>query len=95
MENNCKVVSSFYKYIKIENPAEFQKEHLEFCLYIGLKGRILVGGEGINGSVYGERETVEKYKSELRKNPLFGDIEFKEHITDKPAFRKMFVRVRN
>ena len=94
MEDNHKIVSSFYKYVKIENPAEFQRQHLEFCLSIGLKGRILLGDEGINGSVYGARDTVEKYKSELRKNPLFSDIEFKEQISEKPAFRKMFVRVR-
>ena len=89
-----KIVSAFYKYVKIENSAEFSKNHLEFCLSIGLKGRILVGEEGINGSVYGPSGIVEKYKSELRKNPLFFDIEFKEHATDKIAFRKIFVRVR-
>ena len=94
MDNKYKVVTSFYKYIKIENPAEFQRKTLEFCLSIGLKGRILLGEEGINGSVYGTRETVEKYKSELRKNPLFSDIEFKEQISEKIAFRKMFVRIR-
>ena len=94
MENNHKIVSSFYKYVKIENPAEFQKQHLEFCLSIGLKGRILVGEEGINGSVYGTKELIENYKKELRKNSLFSDIEFKEQISEKPAFRKMFVRIR-
>src|SRR3989338_10922960 len=94
MEDNHKIVSSFYKYVKIGNPAEFQRQHLEICLSIGLKGRILLGEEGINGSVYGTRDTVEKYKSELRKNILFSDTEFKEQISEKPAFRKMFVRVR-
>src|SRR3989344_5246984 len=94
METKSAIVSAFYKYVRIENPVEFHKEHLEYCLSIGLKGRILVGEEGINGSVYGNKHIVEKYKSELRKNPLFADIEFKENITDKPAFRKMFVRVR-
>ena len=72
-----KIVSAFYKYVKIENPAEFVAKHLEFCLSIGLKGRILVGEEGINGSVCGTRETVEKYKAKLKKNPLFSDIEFR------------------
>ena len=94
MENNLKLVSSFYKYVKIENPAEFQKKHLELCSSLGLKGRILVGDEGINGSVYGTRELIENYKVELRKNNLFSDIEFKEQISEKIAFRKMFVRVR-
>ena len=94
MENKFKIVSAFYKYVKIENPLDFQKEHLEFCLALGIKGRILVGEEGINGSVYGTREIVEQYKTKLKENPLFSDIEFKEHPTNKIAFKKMFVRVR-
>jgi UPF0176 protein len=92
--SKLKIVSSFYKYVRIDNPLEFQQKHLEFCLSLGLKGRILVGEEGINGCVYGIRKAVEKYKRELVKNPLFEDIEFKDNIANKTAYRKMFVRVR-
>ena len=88
------IVSSFYKYIKIEDPAKFQQEHLELCKSLSLKGRILVGEEGINGSVYGLKKSVEEYKSTLKNNPLFSDMEFKDQETEKQAFRKMFVRVR-
>ena len=89
-----KIVSSFYKYVKIDNPVEFVQKHLEFCLSLGLKGRILVGEEGINGCVYGNKEIVERYKNELMNNPLFSDIEFKDHMANKIAYRKMFVRLR-
>lgn len=89
-----KIVSSFYKYVKIGSPLGFQQEHLQFCLLLGLKGRILIGEEGINGCVYGTKNKVEKYKNELRKNPLFSDIEFKDTYTEKPAYRKMLVRLR-
>ena len=97
MQNNMpeqKIVSSFYKYVHIGNPLEFQQRHLEFCMSLGLKGRILVGEEGINGCVYGTKSQIEKYKHELRENPLLSDIEFKDHITNKIAYRKMFVRLR-
>ena len=94
MNMEPKIVSSFYKYIKIGNAPDFAREHLEFCLSLGLKGRILLGEEGINGCVYGTKSQVEKYKNELRKNHLFSDIEFKENAAEKPAYRKMFVRVR-
>jgi len=89
-----KIVSSFYKYVKIGNPLKFQQKHLEFCLSLGLKGRILLGEEGINGSVYGDESTIIKYQNNLRKNPLFADIEFKDQEANKIAFRKMFVRIR-
>ena len=97
MQNNIsepKIVSSFYKYTPISNPLEFQQKHLQFCLSLELKGRILVGEEGINGCVYGTKSQIERYKNELRQNPLFLDIEFKDNLAEKPAYRKMFVRVR-
>ena len=89
-----RTVSSFYKYAIIENPAEFQKEHFEFCKSLNLTGRILVGEEGINGSVCGAKEDAEEYKDYLRNDPLFHDVEFKDSVSLKPAFRKLFVRVR-
>ncbi len=89
-----KIVSSFYKYVRIEDPVKLQQEQLDLCKSLNLKGRILLGEEGINGSVYGLKKNVEKYKSTLKKNSLFSDIEFKEQETDEPAFRKIFVRIR-
>jgi len=41
----------YYKYITIEDPEAFAEEHLALCKEIGLLGRILVGYEGINGTV--------------------------------------------
>ena len=89
-----KIVVSFYKYARIENAIELQKEQFELCKSLDLKGRILLGQEGINGSVCGTRIMVKAYKETLRKNPLFFNISFKEQETDKPAFRKLFVRIR-
>lgn len=88
------VVGSFYKYVKIENVLGLQKSQLELCKSLQLKGRILLSEEGVNGSVFGARESVERYKQEIKKNPLFSDVEFKEQAAEKPAFRKLFVRVR-
>ena len=39
----------YYKYVPIENAEQFAADHLAFCKSIGLKGRILVADEGING----------------------------------------------
>jgi len=94
MNKNKMIVSCFYKYVKINNVDEFQQEHLEYCNLLGLKGRIMVGEEGINGGISGSKEQINKYKKEITKNPLFSDMEFKDQITNKRAYRKMFVRLR-
>lgn len=88
------VVASFYKYADIENPLNFRNEQLGLCQSLNLKGRILIGKEGINGSVCGKREDVEKYKQGLRKNALFSDVDFKEQESQKQAFSRLYVSAR-
>ena len=87
-------VLSFYKYVRIGNPAKIQEEQIKLCKSLNLLGRILLGEEGINGSVYGAKESVQAYRQELSKSGLFCGIEFKEQPSQKPAFRKLFVRIR-
>lgn len=43
----------YYKYVKIENPEFFAEEHLGYCRDLGLRGRILISPEGINGTCSG------------------------------------------
>ena len=91
---NTMIVASFYKYVEIDNPLQFQQEQLNLCKRLKLNGRIMIGEEGINGSIYGLKENVEEYRKSLKFNPLFSDLEFKEELTVKTAFRKLFVRLR-
>ncbi len=85
----------FYKFVNIENPEKFNKEHQEFCNLLGIKGKVLVAKEGINGSISGLDEQVEKYKTHLRSDDRFRDIEFKEEIGLQHPFEKMIVRVKH
>lgn len=85
----------FYKFVKIEDPQSLQLEHLQFCKKIGVKGKVLLGEEGINGSVSGSKEQVEAYKKGLTADARFSDIIFKEELGTHHPFRRMLVRVRN
>ncbi|MEK6825253.1 MAG: rhodanese-related sulfurtransferase [Nanoarchaeota archaeon] len=84
----------FYKYVRIEDPLSFKESHLDFCKDIGLRGRILVAEEGINGSVAGTEEQVEAYKSELRRDNRFADIIFKEDLSISIPFKKMIIKIK-
>ncbi|AQQ54385.1 oxygen-dependent tRNA uridine(34) hydroxylase TrhO [Planococcus lenghuensis] len=95
MQNHTYNVLLFYKYVPIEDPETFAAEHLEVCKELGLKGRILVGHEGINGTCSGTIEQTEKYTDMLKADPRFSDIVFKIDETDGHAFKKMHVRFRN
>lgn len=84
----------YYKYVDIENPEQFRKEHKQLCDEIGLKGRILVSDEGLNGTVSGTIEQTDKYMDALRSDERFEDIMFKIDDADSHAFEKMHVRYR-
>ncbi|WP_178022991.1 rhodanese-related sulfurtransferase [uncultured Paenibacillus sp.] len=92
MEQHAYRVLLFYKFVRIEDPAAFTAGHLQYCKELGIKGRILIAAEGINGTLSGTVEQTEKYMKDLRANPPFADIVFKIDETDGHTFKKMFVR---
>lgn len=85
----------YYMYVPIENPEEFAALHLQFCKELGLKGRILVAAEGINGTVSGTVEQTEKYMEIMHQDERFADMVFKIDEEDEHAFKKMHVRHRS
>lgn len=84
----------YYYYTDIEDPEAFSAEHLKFCKELGLKGRILVAKEGINGTCSGTIEQTDAYMEHMKNHPLFEGIVFKIDEVDGHAFKKMHCRPR-
>lgn len=84
----------YYHYVTIEDPEQFASEHLAFCKELGLKGRILVAHEGINGTCSGTIEQTEKYMEYMKAHPFFHDIVFKIDEAEGHTFKKMHCRPR-
>lgn len=84
----------FYKYTKIDNPEELMNDQRALCEKLKLKGRIIIAGEGINGTLEGVYKNIQKYCSVLKKDPRFADIHFKFSEGDGKAFPKLSVKVR-
>ena len=87
-------VTSFYKYIKLASPKKFQKAHQQYCSRLGIKGKVLVAKEGINGSISGTNTQINRYKKNLFRNPLFKGMVFKDTLAEGHPFRRMLVRLR-
>ncbi|MED4203230.1 rhodanese-related sulfurtransferase [Neobacillus mesonae] len=94
-ENKPYRVLLYYMYVPIENPEEFAAQHLQFCKDLGLKGRILVAGEGINGTVSGTIEQTDQYMKTMKEDARFAEMVFKVDEADVHAFKKMHVRPRS
>ncbi|MFN3404942.1 MAG: rhodanese-related sulfurtransferase [Cytophagaceae bacterium] len=84
----------YYCYTEIADPEKFREEHHRFCLDLGLKGRIIVASEGLNGTVSGTVENCQKYMEVIKADPRFGSIDFKVEGSEKNAFQKLHVRVK-
>nr|WP_169810142.1 rhodanese-related sulfurtransferase [Paenibacillus antarcticus] len=84
----------FYKFVEITNSEKEAVNHLAYCKSLGVKGRILIADEGINGTISGTIEQTEAYMREMHSNPLYSDMEFKIDPAEEHAFRKIFVRHR-
>jgi len=95
MESNKNYrVLLYYNYVQIEDPEGYAAAHLTFCRELGLKGRILVAQEGINGTVSGTVEQTDAYMEAMHNDPRFKDMVFKIDEHDGHAFKKMHVRPR-
>ncbi|QKY71168.1 rhodanese-related sulfurtransferase [Lentibacillus sp. CBA3610] len=95
MENNQDYrVLLYYKFVPIDDPVTFSEEHLAFCQDLGLKGRILVAHEGLNGTVSGTVEQTQKYMEAMHQDSRFADMTFKIDKHDRHTFKKMHVRHR-
>ncbi|KAB2332543.1 rhodanese-related sulfurtransferase [Bacillus mesophilum] len=92
-EKNYRVLL-YYMYVPIENPEEYAQEHLAFCQELGLKGRILIADEGINGTVSGTVEQTDQYMAAMKADPRFAEMIFKIDEAEEHAFKKMKVRHR-
>jgi len=82
----------YYKYIYIEDHVNYAKLHLNFCRSLGLKGRILIAEEGINGTLSGSEDQVKAYMYSMKMDPRFKDMDFKIDQANEHAFKKLYVR---
>lgn len=65
------------------------------CDSLGLKGRIIISRDGINGTVGGPMSAVKKYWRGTREFAPFKDIDFKWSEATGEVFPRLSVKVRN
>jgi predicted sulfurtransferase len=89
------IILLFYTYTAIEYPKNILKWQQKICTDLGLKGRIILGDEGINGTVGGTVEHIARYKTIMHGHPLFADIDFKESEGSADDFPRLQIVVRD
>jgi UPF0176 protein len=84
----------FYVFTPLADPDAIRLWQRDLCESLGLKGRILLSRDGINGTIGGELKDVKKYVRKTRQYPAFKNIEFKWSEGRGDDFPRLSVRVR-
>lgn len=84
----------FYKYVELLDADIFAASQRALCESLDLKGRVLIAAEGINGTLAGTLENVNRYVATLKTDQRFSDIEIKHSPGDAGTFPRLVVKVR-
>ena len=87
----------FYRYVNIseENVKSLKDVLKAVCDVLGLKGRILIAREGINGTVEGEADKIEILKKHILSYKYFRKMDIKESLSAGESFPKMKVKIKD
>lgn len=85
---------STYKFVSLDRLPQRQVQLKSLADSLSLKGTILLSPEGINMFLAGEPKQIQAFFDELRKDPLFADIQPKESYSEGRPFRRMLVRLK-
>lgn len=88
------IVSTFYKFVKLPDYQELKNPLLDLCKSNGVRGTILLAQEGINATIAGTREGMDRLLDSLRDDPRFSDLKTKESYTDEIPFERTKVRLK-
>nr|WP_255316491.1 rhodanese-related sulfurtransferase [Nesterenkonia sp. Act20] len=84
----------YYAFTPLADPEAVKLWQHTLCRELGLKGRILISPQGINGTVGGEIKAVKQYVKQTRAYAPFKDMAFKWSEGGAEDFPRLSVKVR-
>ena len=85
----------YYGFTPIADPEAVRLWQRTLCESLGLKGRIIISADGINGTLGGDMEALKRYVKITKEYPGFRRIDFKWSAGKADDFPKLRIRVRD
>ncbi len=85
-------VAALYQFTQLPDYQELQPRLKTLCQELSIKGILLLAEEGINGTVAGTRDAIDKLKAFLETR--FDGLEYKESGAEEMPFHRMKVRLK-
>jgi len=84
----------FYKFTDIKNPEQVKLQQRKIAEAFDLKGRMLIGKEGINATFEGTTQNIKAYVKKQKQSKLLKGVVFKESEGNGKGFTKLKIKVR-
>ncbi|MGL9761747.1 MAG: rhodanese-related sulfurtransferase [Wolbachia sp.] len=88
------VIATFYHFVELSNYYDMKDEIKATCNNVELKGTILLAEEGVNATISGERNAIDKIFDFLRSDYRLRDLTWKESAAEYQPFSKMKVKLK-
>ena len=87
-------IAALYKFFQLDNPSELKRELLALLVNKTILGTLILGYEGINGTISGPKEDIQSFIKELREIIEFGDLDIKFSNSKKNPFIRLKIKIK-
>ena len=88
------VVAALYKFVALPDYRALRAPLLAVCQQAGVRGTLLLAGEGINGTIAGSRAGIDAVVGHLRSDPRLADLAPRESLAPAIPFKRLRVRAK-
>ncbi len=94
MSQHLVIVCALYKFVRLEYFESLRQPLIDLMLAERVRGTLLLAQEGINGTVAGSREGVDKVLAHLQSNPALNPLDTKESFHQEMPFLRSKVKLK-
>ena len=87
-------VSAFYQFKKVENVHEMKERVFSKAQSLHIEGTMLVAKEGINGTISGSSDSIDKFMAFLLDEAGFTAMPYKISYTNTRPFLRLKVKMK-
>ncbi len=91
-ENRVVAVLSFYKFVDLDGLEEIKASLLSLCEKNGINGTFILASEGINATVAGSREGIDRLIAYLESDPKLSGAGYKLSCNERSPFHRLKVK---
>ena len=87
-------ICALYKFTRLDDFEDIQVPLKSFLESLGVRGTLLLAREGINGTISGTKDSIEKVLDYLQSDVRFLELEYKYSYSKKPPFKRLKVKLK-